>query len=219
MEIINGGRGSGRTVRLIYITAETGRPILTPTRRLADFIKAEARKLGVEIPPVLTFSEAKAMAKRFDADRTREEINRRGGYLIDNADELFEMLLEEKLRTQIAAITICQPVTIGILETDEKLKPKETICWDCVHSSASVTDDFADCICKVKGGMVGGVTECKYHQDGKERSESLAGYKAGKALGEGLEKGIQEIDKDLADRVARRTEEKLRSTGQKTVIF
>ncbi len=112
MEIINGGRGSGKTVRLIYISAGTGRPILTPTRRQANFVKAEARKLGVEIPPVLTFSEAKAIAKRFDGDQTRQEINRRGGYLIDNADELFELLLEEKLRTKIATITICVPVTM-----------------------------------------------------------------------------------------------------------
>lgn len=52
-----------------------------------------------------------------------------------------------------------------------------------------------------------------------EISESLEGYEIGKKLGAGLEKGSQEIDKDLADRVARRTEEMLRSTGQKSVLL
>lgn len=120
MEIINGERRSGRTVALIYISATSGQPILTPTVQQAAFVEAEARKLGVKIPKVQSFSQAVNWAKKGFKDiiiaegiyLSRAAINKRGGYLIDNADELFEQLLEEKLGAEVAAITICQPVAM-----------------------------------------------------------------------------------------------------------
>ena len=51
-------------------------------------------------------------------------------------------------------------------------KQKESICGDCANSSASVTDDFADCLCKKRGGIVGGVTECKDYRYWKEVSDN-----------------------------------------------
>lgn len=120
MEIINGERRSGRTVALIYISATSGQPILTPTVQQAVLVEAEARKLGVKIPRVQSFSQAVGWAKKGYRDimiaeglyLPREAINKRGGYLIDNADALFEQLLEEKLGAKVAAITICQPVAM-----------------------------------------------------------------------------------------------------------
>lgn len=48
---------------------------------------------------------------------------------------------------------------------------KESICWDCANSSTSVTDDFADCLCKKRGGIVGGVTECRDYRCWKEATD------------------------------------------------
>lgn len=120
MEIINGERQSGRTVALIYISATSGQPILTPTVQQAALVEAEARKLGVKIPRVQSFSQAVNWAQKGFKDimiaeglyLPRETINKRGGYLIDNADALFEQLLEQKLGAKVAAITICQPVAM-----------------------------------------------------------------------------------------------------------
>ena len=119
MEIINGERRSGRTTALIYISATNKQPILTPSIQQAGFVEAEARKLGVEIPRVRSFQEIVLARRRgyrgYPIGRgyiTFEEIDRRGGFLIDDADALFEQLLFEKLGTRAAAITICAPVTM-----------------------------------------------------------------------------------------------------------
>ena len=119
MEIINGQRQSGRTTALIYISAISGQPILTPSIQQAAFVEAAARELGVEIPRVRSYQEVVLDRRRNCRDyptgrgyMTFEEIDKRGGFLIDNADELFEALLSEKLRAKIAAITICAPVAM-----------------------------------------------------------------------------------------------------------
>lgn len=119
MEIINGERRSGRTAALISISAISGQPILTPSIKQAAFVEAAARELGVEIPRVRSYQELVLARRRGCRDyqtgrgyMTFEEIDRRGGFLIDNADELFEQLLEEKLGAKVAAITICQPVAM-----------------------------------------------------------------------------------------------------------
>lgn len=119
MKIINGERRSGRTTALIYDSAKTGRPILTPSLQQAAFVEAEARKLGVEIPKVRSFQEVVIAKRRGYIDyptgrgyMTFREIDRLGGFLIDNADELFEGLLCEKLQARVAAITVCVPVTM-----------------------------------------------------------------------------------------------------------
>lgn len=119
MEIINGERRSGRTVELILESAKTGRPILTPSIQQAAFVEAEARKMGLEIPKPHSFSQVVEMRERgFRGTRPSDgyfderEIDRRGGYLIDNADALLEGLLFEKLGARVAAVTICAPVAM-----------------------------------------------------------------------------------------------------------
>lgn len=53
--------------------------------------------------------------------------------------------------------------TPGVCRFEDRgqAEQKDPICWGCANSSTSVTDDFADCLCKKRGGIVGGVTECK----------------------------------------------------------
>ena len=119
MEIINGERRSGRTTALIYDSAKTGRPILTPSLKQAAFVEAAARELGVEIPRVRSYQELvnaiRGGLREYQTGRgytSIKEIDRRGGFLIDNADWLFEALLSEKLGAKVAAITICAPVVM-----------------------------------------------------------------------------------------------------------
>lgn len=57
--------------------------------------------------------------------------------------------------------------TPGVCRFEDRgqAEQKDPICWDCANSSTSVTDDFADCLCKKRGGIVGGVTECKDYKN------------------------------------------------------
>lgn len=41
---------------------------------------------------------------------------------------------------------------------------KAPLCLSCAHANISVTDDFADCLCKISGGYEGGKTECKDYE-------------------------------------------------------
>lgn len=56
MLAIIGGRQTGKTTCLIEMSNETGYPILTATRVMADNIELMARKMNVQIPPVLSLS-------------------------------------------------------------------------------------------------------------------------------------------------------------------
>lgn len=134
MEIINGERRSGRTVALILESAKTGRPILTPSIRQAAYVEAEARKMNLEIPKPHSFGQVVSMRERgFRGARPSEgyfderEIDRRGGYLIDNADELLEGLLFEKLGARVAAVTICVPVTMKDLYREKIEEARKAI--------------------------------------------------------------------------------------------
>ena len=50
--------------------------------------------------------------------------------------------------------------------------PKEPLCLSCAHANISVTDDFADCLCAVRGGYEGGKTECKDYER-KQRNDGI----------------------------------------------
>ena len=56
MLAIIGGRQTGKTTCLIAMSNETGYPILTATRGMAEHIELMARKMNVQIPPVLSLS-------------------------------------------------------------------------------------------------------------------------------------------------------------------
>lgn len=51
-----GGRQTGKTTCLIEMSKETGYPILTATHFMAKNIELMARRMGVQIPPVLSIS-------------------------------------------------------------------------------------------------------------------------------------------------------------------
>lgn len=54
MLAIIGGRQTGKTTCLIEMSNETGYPILTATRGMADSIELQARRMNKPIPPVIT---------------------------------------------------------------------------------------------------------------------------------------------------------------------
>lgn len=54
MLAIIGGRQTGKTTCLIEMSNETGYPILTATRGIAESIELMARRMHKEIPPVIT---------------------------------------------------------------------------------------------------------------------------------------------------------------------
>ena len=54
MLAIIGGRQTGKTTCLIEMSNETGYPILTATRGMAESIELMARRMHKEIPPVIT---------------------------------------------------------------------------------------------------------------------------------------------------------------------
>lgn len=56
MLAIIGGRQTGKTTCLIAMSNETGYPILTASRGMAESIELQARKMNIQIPPVLSLS-------------------------------------------------------------------------------------------------------------------------------------------------------------------
>lgn len=56
MLAIIGGRQTGKTTCLIEMSNQTGYPILTATRGMAENIELMARRVNVQIPPVLSLT-------------------------------------------------------------------------------------------------------------------------------------------------------------------
>lgn len=69
MLAIIGGRQTGKTTCLIAMSNETGYPILTATRFMADSIELQARKMNVQIPPVLSLSNMPLNGSLMGAER------------------------------------------------------------------------------------------------------------------------------------------------------
>lgn len=79
MMMIVGGRGSGKTAALIKLSAETGIPIFAPTNSKARSIKAQARAMGLAIPPTESYCErAVAGQRRVMIDEAQEILERHG---------------------------------------------------------------------------------------------------------------------------------------------
>lgn len=59
-----------------------------------------------------------------------------------------------------------------ILKQEIPTAPPPPLCLSCAHANISVTDDFADCLCKISGGYEGGKTECKDYER-KQRNDGI----------------------------------------------
>lgn len=69
MLAIIGGRQTGKTTCLIAMSNETGYPILTATQLMARNIELQARKMNVQIPPVLSLANIERERWRKSAER------------------------------------------------------------------------------------------------------------------------------------------------------
>lgn len=83
MLAIIGGRQTGKTTCLIAMSNETGYPILTATRGMAESIEIQARRMNVQIPPVLSLAS-------FERDRSRKSS---GHVLVDELGLVTEYLI------------------------------------------------------------------------------------------------------------------------------
>lgn len=89
-------RGKGKTTTLIFTSAATGYPIITQTRKQADFIKHRAKELELNIPEPIAF----------DSDYHIKTTGlRHEKVLIDEAKPLIERALANMLGCPVAAVT------------------------------------------------------------------------------------------------------------------
>ena len=100
-----GKRGSGKTIKLIYVSALTGYPIITPTRSSVDFIKKQAKTLDVKIPEPMSAEQLRFFS--------RGRVNYNDKYLIDDADTIIEQALKEYLHCTPVAAVINDTITIN----------------------------------------------------------------------------------------------------------
>lgn len=86
MEVITGGRRSGKTVELIKRSAETGFYILVRDHARAEDLFKLAKQLGYSIPYPVTSEE-------YFRTEFRGSCIRRDGLYIDNIDEIIQQFL------------------------------------------------------------------------------------------------------------------------------
>ncbi len=106
MKIINGERQSGRTTMLIIASAVTGKAIVVQNEQQARLIEQEAKRMELEIPTVMSFNRIAAIREKGCRLFTDAE---EAGFLVDNAEQIIEQLLEAQLGGKVSAITICAP--------------------------------------------------------------------------------------------------------------
>ena len=86
-ELILGSRGSGKSTELIKRSAEEGLYILTSTRKQAEYLVEQAKKMGYNIPFPVTWEE-------FVESHFRGSCIRRDGLLIDDAENLLPYIFK-----------------------------------------------------------------------------------------------------------------------------
>lgn len=74
MKQIIGGRGTGKTTRLIYQSAWSGATIVTATDRAAGYIEHMAEQLHLKIPKPMSVNELKQQRGRLPQDLLVDEL-------------------------------------------------------------------------------------------------------------------------------------------------
>lgn len=89
MQIIIGGRGSGKTAELIKRSAESGAYIIVSSRARASQIADQARAMGYDIPFPVTLEEY------YRSHGFAGSSIRRDGVYIDNVEDILGRMLPE----------------------------------------------------------------------------------------------------------------------------
>ncbi|EAD6849635.1 replicase [Listeria monocytogenes] len=85
-QIIIGGKRTGKTTKIIQLSAENGRYILVKDKNEADNLAKLAIKLGLNIPYPVTIQEV-------GNGKLEGSIIRRDGLYVDNALDLLEQII------------------------------------------------------------------------------------------------------------------------------
>jgi hypothetical protein len=86
MKVIAKARQMGKTTQLLYTSATVGMPIVVSNRQRVEALKAEASKMGLEIPTPMTFTEFTQQKGHFPKGQ---------GILIDESQEILSMLVSQ----------------------------------------------------------------------------------------------------------------------------
>lgn len=86
MKIYNGGRGNGKTAKLIRDASKYGYAILVRDKQAAEYIENTARKMGVLIRQPITLADLKRSKMRGSFVR---------GILIDNAEQVLQDMIAD----------------------------------------------------------------------------------------------------------------------------
>ena len=97
MHIITGDRASGKTTKLIKMSAKNGIYILVANRTRALYLSDLARKLGYYIPFPVTLEEY------YKSHGFAGSCIKRDGLYIDDADEILQNILKD---IEIKAMTL-----------------------------------------------------------------------------------------------------------------
>lgn len=97
IDYIFGARGSGKTAKLIKLSASNNIPIVTSGKTSVKYIKDLAVQMGVEIPEPYTIAEVRA-GRVMGRDHAK--------ILLDNAEPVIEESLEEYLRIPVGALAL-----------------------------------------------------------------------------------------------------------------
>lgn len=119
MQFITGGRGSGKTTKLIQMSHDYWMYIVCSNRRAADNIAHMAREMKIDIPNPVSFEELPC------SSRFIEEV------LVDDADILIEKFIEAHVRAASFSIKDdSQRQGRSILELETKCEQLEDIALD-----------------------------------------------------------------------------------------
>lgn len=102
MKIINRERFSGKSMMLLYSAYTNGQPIIVYNLERKNFLLNMAKELNVKVH-IYTLQEYRETGK----------VDPNKGILIDDAEKIIENALNNYLRSEVVAITLCIPCEHG----------------------------------------------------------------------------------------------------------
>ena len=94
MNIIAGGRQTGKTMQLVKISAITNIPIIVLNQKRRDWLIEFAKVLSIEMPRPIVIN------------RLHEKYPRPNNILIDDTEDILQYLFHQQFGTDIFAITM-----------------------------------------------------------------------------------------------------------------
>ena len=94
MQIIAGGRQTGKTMQLVKMSAMTNIPIIVPNQKRKDWLIEFAKILDIEMPRPIVIN------------RLHEKYPRPNNVLVDDTEDILQYLFRQQFGTDIFAITM-----------------------------------------------------------------------------------------------------------------